>query len=71
MAESAGRSRKKQRINKTDMPWRARGSPSAAVMPSISAPSGPLRAVCVCGSKKISAWRTLSAAARRSDSTVG
>ncbi|OMP12892.1 zinc finger protein ZPR1-like protein [Corchorus olitorius] len=38
--------------------WQARQMPSMTVW------NGMPRAVCVCGSKKISAWRTLSRAAR-------
>jgi len=64
-ASSSLRWRRKQRMSELVIPSSLRARAQACARPSITVPIDTPRAVCVCGSKKISAWTTLSAAARR------
>ncbi len=63
-ADSADSSRRKHMISWVLIPYRSSLRSSAAVRPSTTTPSGTPRAVCACGSKKISACRTPCSAAR-------
>ena len=64
-AASSSRWRRKQRISLDDT-FSVRCAASIAEnRPFATVANGTPRSVCVCGSKKISAWRTPSAAARR------
>src|ERR1017187_5607699 len=40
------------------IPWRSRPTASPSLTPSMTVPIGMPRAVCVCGSKNSSTWRT-------------
>lgn len=64
MAESADSSRRKHRMSRVEMPWLVSLLPSARHRPSTTVPMSTPRAMCACGSKKISACRTPCAAAR-------
>lgn len=51
-------------MSRVEIPYRSSERSREALMPSITVPMGTPRAVCACGSKKISACRTPWAAAR-------
>ena len=57
-ASSSLRSRRKHRIRPDEIPNRALPSSRARLIPVQQVSKETPRPVCVCGSKKISAWRT-------------